>query len=998
MAGVTTVVVRSIDPPLRRLLTLFLTEVAPLTFSGRLPARVRDKLWDVLSEDYAEYEATMVVPASSSPTGIRVRTNEAGGERLADFDGLTLSVRRHSELSFAEQVLAKSAREYRGEFQPEHRLILHLLDSAAAASVIWDTVLSEQQRQMLDGRRDFVVYAAGMHDIGKCSPHWQRRVLGMSAVAGVKLPEQGSKAAGQHDANGGTYFRHASQVADLHAQEALAVIAEGHHGHFKTGDDSDLFDDSGSIIRAERLAWAGHQNDLESLVAAAIGADPGAFSFDESLTNDLIMLVTGVVILADWIASDAEFIRLTDENATDYPTYFQRSLGFARDSIRAKHLTAPVWNDGVGWDEMFPDFTPNDLQASLIENLPNGVEGLLLISAPPGAGKSKAALYAAARAGAVRGAGGITFCLPTRATTNAMFDEATGVAGAVFGGSASVALRHSSARTAAETESIARRAADHIAALTNTYSDDEHDLFINEFLASKSELGGMSHISVETIDQLISAATRRRHNPLRWLAATGRVVILDEIHDFDAYTFSVILDFIRWCGAYRVPVIAMSATLSGVAQRQLVAAYTAGREAGRKLRSAVASLVPDEGMHAPGWVHVGDSVLHDELPVGEHVPYLTRVHSTGSFVQRVVSLAAAHAAATRLVVCHTVDQAVRTYDALAAVYGPDVVALLHSRMSGAQKTKVTDRIYDVVGKVGQREPFILVATQIVQQSFDFDFDVLITAAADLPELIQRFGRVHRHNQDGARAVGYEGAPVVEIVAESGIIASGGENIDEYANSAFSSLVPYVLSPGGEWGILATLEVLRRLLPDVETTGALWDAKGETLAAFREYVKVCSEADAGDRGNLSRVRKAALDAVSMKSESGSRVTIAAPDDVVGRNRLTSRTRGSKEAPTRAITHTDTVLIVHSKGGRRFFDARCTVPFDPFDDKAISNYAFSLTRGWMKAFEEHGGVLPRIAGLPSHVTAVDARRIIGYATVDDVRGLVRQATPNRRYVWL
>lgn len=998
MAGVTTVVVRSIDPPLRRLLTLFLTEVAPLTFSGRLPARTRDKLWGVLSEDYAEYEATMVVPAPASPTGISVRTNEAGGERLADFDGLTLSVRRHPELSFAEQVLAKSAREYRGEFQPQHRLILHLLDSAAVASVIWETVLSEQQRQILNGYRDLVMYAAGMHDIGKCSPHWQRRVLGMDSVAGVKLPEHGREDAGQHDANGGTYFRQASYVTDPHARESLAVIAEGHHGHFKTGDDSDLFDDPGSTLRAERLAWAEHQNNLEAIVSNAVGIDPTALQLVESMTNDIIMLATGVVILADWVASDAEFIRLTDEESTDYPAYFQRSLDIARDSIRAKHLAAPAWNDGIGWDEMFPGFVPNDLQASLIENLPNGVEGLLLISAPPGTGKSKAALYAAARAGAVRGAGGITFCLPTRATTNAMFSEATRVAGAIFGGSASVALRHSSARTAAETETIARRAADRIAAVTNVYSDDEHDLFINEFLAARSELGGMSHISVETIDQLISAVTRRRHNPLRWLAATGRVVILDEIHDFDAYTFSVILDFVRWCGAYRVPVIAMSATLSGEAQRGLVNAYTAGREGGRKLRSAAASHIPDEGMHSPGWVHVGSTVAHAELPVGAHVPYLTRIHSTGSFVQCVSALAAAHAAATRLVVCHTVDQAIKTYDALVAVYGPDVVTLLHSRMSGAQKTRVIDGIYDVVGKGGKRKPFILVATQLVQQSFDFDFDVLITAAADLPELIQRLGRVHRHDQSGARAIEYEGAPVVEIVAERSVIASGGEDIEEYTNSAFSSLVPYILNSGGEWGILATLEVLRRLLPNVETTGALWDAKGETLDAFREYVKVCKEAEAGGRGNLSRVRKAALDSVSMKSESGSSVTIAAPDDVVGRNRLTSRTRGSKEAPTRAITRTDTVLILHSKGGRRFFDANCTVPFNAFDDKAVASYTFSLTKGWMKAFEQLDGTLSRVAGLPSHITAVDAKRIIGYAVVDDVRGLVRQAAPNRRYVWL
>jgi len=102
-----------------------------------------------------------------------------------------------------------------------------------------------------------------------------------------------------------------------------------------------------------------------------------------------------------------------------------------------------------------------------------------------------------------------------------------------------------------------------------------------------------------------------------------------------------------------------------------------------------------------------------------------------------------------LVVCSTVRAARDTYGAVrrldeTLIPGKNV-EIIHSRMPHGVRRNRSGRLIDLLGPASEDRPrrLILVATQVVEQSFDVDFDTLITEPAPVAALLQRAGRVRR---------------------------------------------------------------------------------------------------------------------------------------------------------------------------------------------------------------------------------------------------------------
>lgn len=98
-----------------------------------------------------------------------------------------------------------------------------------------------------------------------------------------------------------------------------------------------------------------------------------------------------------------------------------------------------------------------------------------------------------------------------------------------------------------------------------------------------------------------------------------------------------------------------------------------------------------------------------------------------------------------LVVVNRVNRAQTIFEKLEELYPYIPKMLLHSRYKRRDRAKLEEKIKsDFDAKEG---PCIVVATQVVEVSLDISFDRLITDAAPLDSMIQRFGRVNRRRNE-----------------------------------------------------------------------------------------------------------------------------------------------------------------------------------------------------------------------------------------------------------
>ena len=259
---------------------------------------------------------------------------------------------------------------------------------------------------------------------------------------------------------------------------------------------------------------------------------------------------------------------------------------------------------------------------------------------------------------------------------------------------------------------------------------------------------------------------RGKHNMLRLSGLAGKVLVVDEVHAYDAYMQGLLGRLLQWLGSLGVPVVLLSATLPAQTGRRLVEAYLSG--AGHRVTGVPAA-------EYPGWLYAdavtGQVSAHEpQVPSRGHVfssldldVDLCRVRVRDGAVNRAPEL-------RRLlqpmidagdgsvgIICNTVAEAQDTFAALEAWFDEVTRAghaapelrLLHSRFPAEDRAEITRAVVRRFGKDSQKKglretPCVLVATQVVEQSIDLDFDLLISDLAPVAMLLQRAGRCWRH--------------------------------------------------------------------------------------------------------------------------------------------------------------------------------------------------------------------------------------------------------------
>jgi CRISPR-associated endonuclease/helicase Cas3 len=660
------------------------------------------------------------------------------------------------------------------ELTAAYPVICHLIDAAATAWELWGIWFGKNNKTDLAHWRRNVSFWAGLHDIGKISPSFQVKVRPLLEKLIEQSPEYGEDepvpSLGHHEVTHWVLVQilrefgyKAGSSARRDVGHQIAQMLGGHHGRFCAAIPRNEWEQPRRRKGIGSGKWEEQCRNHAEVLRRLTGANEPV---DEHLPPALLAIALGVIVVADWLVSQKTFIepRLPGEgwSATDaeLQAHWERALADAPRLIADAGLGAAGFRD-LPFSDLF-GFEPNNLQRSLIEELPALVDGpgMLLITAPPGDGKTEAALYSAgvlARAGHATGLG---FCLPTMATTDAMHKRMQTYVSRAFTGDPSLTKVHSMAWLSRDSSADSAESAE---GAPEVLSDRKASAEATQWLHA-GKRGLLAPLSTLTIDQALTGVLPVRFNMLRLMALSGKVLVIDEAHSYDAWMHALLLRFLEWMGAMGAPVVVLSATLTGTTARSLVEAYLGG---------CGHSLAEDFEPTYPGWLFASatSGAISEPIQVRSEreraVEFPVRAVRRGddtshpehrlSVIKELLQPLVHGPSGCALICCTTVEEAQQTHEALGSWFahlesaGHEVprLRLLHSRFRAKDRAAITAACERDFGKEGTRPSTVLVATQIVEQSLDLDFDLIISDLAPLAFLLQRSGRCRRHqNPDG----------------------------------------------------------------------------------------------------------------------------------------------------------------------------------------------------------------------------------------------------------
>jgi CRISPR-associated endonuclease/helicase Cas3 len=660
----------------------------------------------------------------------------------------------------AKTLWAKLARDGGETYLP---LYIHMRDAAETAGLLWEHWLPHSLKTVIgddwnEAERLFVFLAAA-HDLGKATPLFQlgqRHASPVLRLVQSRILDCGLRlnTVENHP------FPHAlasQAILERHgAPRALALILGGHHG--KPPSDADINDK----IAYPRIwknhtgfqdeAWTAVQDELYRYARELSGTSDGRPLPKPGVAAQA--LLSGLVIMADWIASGSELFPLMDLDGI--PVNFSGRARAAWATLRLPpRMELPTEDEYAAFDLYDARFSGIErphpvqiaaMQAALELNRP----GIFIIEAPMGVGKTEAALVVAEILAAKTQRNGLYFALPTQATSDGIFPRIRDWAGKIHisGSPHSIVLAHGKSRFNEDYKGIRL-------AGPNVGDDGDEDLIVHTWLTGRKK-SLLADFVVGTVDHVLMGALRQKHLALRHLGLAGKVVVIDECHAYDAYMNSYLHKMLQWLGTYGTPVVILSATLPAATRAGLVEAYLGKNFVSPKPVDPLSG-TPAAGVSPPAWTSSrayplitcseGGGVKQVLPAPGERRTEIEVRRIPDEHIRETLADLLSEGGCAGVIV-NTVARAQEIAQRLEEEFGDDVVRLLHARFLAPERVRKEQELRDMLGPKGNRpkgrEKLIVVGTQVLEQSLDVDFDVMITDICPMDLLLQRLGRLHRH--------------------------------------------------------------------------------------------------------------------------------------------------------------------------------------------------------------------------------------------------------------
>ena len=481
------------------------------------------------------------------------------------------------------------------------------------------------------------------------------------------------------------------------------------------------------------------------------------------------------VSLADWIGSDRRWFEFVGQLNEDY--YIALAKSRAANALAEIGLDVARQRMGKETPATFKKLTtfeqPQPQQAAMA-SLPVD-EKLVILEAETGSGKTEAALWHFVKLYEATKVDELYFAVPTKAAAKQLQRRVHDAARHLFGKEApETVLAASGYLFAGEHEGQKLPNWEVLWDDATKGTGNETELIARRWAAEYSKRFLAAQFAVGTVDQAMLGALPVKHAHLRASSLARNLLIIDEIHASDTWMTKIQQRLVSDHMAVGGYVLGMSATLGSKARIAWL-----GAKHKPTLAEACATPYPaiwTKGREEPFWSAqpqaAGKKVRVTLQELGDDPAHLAE-----AIVEK------ARAGAKLLVIRNLVDDAVKLFEAVEALLSSDerhllfsvngITTLHHSRFAAEDRALLDARAEELFGKpkpdqASQRPAhgMILIGTQTLEISVDLCADFMISDLCPVDVLLQRIGRLHRHNNP--RPAGFDESQCLVLVPEGGL--------------------------------------------------------------------------------------------------------------------------------------------------------------------------------------------------------------------------------------
>jgi CRISPR-associated endonuclease/helicase Cas3 len=654
-------------------------------------------------------------------------------------------------------------------------LYIHLNDTMNIIGLLWEHWLSDSQKVYIEknliveksGRninaKQLVKFLGAIHDIGKATAVFQQKkswngdhilddqlieILESDGFYGLKELFLANPQNSPHALAGQAILQR------LNVNDDIGSIIGSHHG--KPVDDVRTINSNFDAYPANYIQIESENNKIAQKWKR-VQTDVLQWALDiteiddvrrlPSITQSAQVILSGLLIMADWIASNESYFPLInlDSRGKEVNLFERAKSGWQSWSHTEPSNIINAYTITELYEKRFGFTTLDSVQEKLIQEIRDSVNpGIYIVEAPMGSGKTEAALAASEELMKKYKLSGMYFGLPTQATSNGIFPRIENWLEKVVSDSfndidkSSIQLVHGKSALNEQYQSLK--------SATNINEDEETDgaVIVNGWFSGK-KTALLDDFVVGTVDQFLLLALKKKHLFLRHLGFSKKVVVIDEAHAYDSYMNTYLFRAIQWMGTYNVPVIMLSATLPAETRGKLIQHYAVGQ--GYRWKELDKPSDWETNQSYPLITHLDQGELKQVTDFNTQISNTIAVISLAEedLMEKVKELISNGGILG--IIVNTVKRAQAMGQLFIEYFGDDNVEILHSSFISTDRVRKENELIKMIGKNAIRPKMkIIIGTQVIEQSLDIDVDVMISDLAPMDLLIQRIGRLHRHKK------------------------------------------------------------------------------------------------------------------------------------------------------------------------------------------------------------------------------------------------------------